>query len=538
MSTATNLNELLDQILEKSRDVMDCEICSILLPQGPDESLVIRSTIDATKTKPLIVPKGRGIAGEVFASKESVNIVDAENDPRHFTPSPYTTTLVTRAMLTIPLLEADRCLGVMQAINPNTEPFFGANDEEIFSTFGSLIAVTLLRLGAQKRAIQEAEMRRELSLANEIQDSFLPAPEVRHGDISVKTFYQPASEIGGDFYFWHALDDNKILLGIGDVCGKGLPAALDMARGTTLIASMAYLSPTMGLGEWFSAVNTKLCEVMSAGRFIAVTALLIDTEKGTVKICEAGLPTPKIFNGSAWEDLNAPGNPPLGISCLISYRDEERLLSTARKWLIFSDGILEVQNPAGEYFEDSAFDAALEKLAKYGNHAVLRNLSTEWKTFATCASYQDDTTVMVITNLGIPPKSEFCFDCQPEATRHGRDFIESWTDYCRLDKEAAGLVILGCDEVFTNLIKHAYCNLDGGAPTTLRAANMDGALRIVIEHRGEGITNEEFQELMKPPSAGERIGGLGMYVIKEVFDTIDFRRDADTSTITLIKNVG
>ena len=538
MSTAQDLDELLGQILEKSRGVMDCEVCSILLPEGPQEDLIIRSTMDTPKAKPIIVPKGKGIAGEVFVTKEPVNIADAFNDPRHFTPTSDTSGLVTRAMLTIPLLEGGRCLGVMQAINPNTEPSFGEQDEEIFETFGSLIAVTLLRLEAQKRAIEEAQNREQLSLAKEIQNSFLPAPEVRHGDIDVKTFYQPASEIGGDFYFWHALDDGKILLGIGDVCGKGLPAALDMARGTTLIASMAHLSSTMGLGEWFRSVNTRLCDVMSTGRFIAVTALLIDAENGTVRICEAGLPTPKIFDGKAWQDLATPGNPPLGISSMVNYKDDERPLATARDWLIFSDGIEEVQNPNGEYFEDGAFDASLKKIAEHGNHAFLSNLKADWQAFATGATYQDDTTVLAVTNLAIAPDSEFIFDCKPEATKHGRDFIDSWTSYCNLDKETAGLVILGCDEVFSNVIKHAYCNIDGEAPTVIRAARDNGALRIVIEHRGEGITTEDFEKLIAPPSTGERIGGLGMHVIKEVFDTVDFQKEGDTSTITLVKTAG
>ncbi len=536
MSIAQNLDELLDQILEKSRGVMDCEVCSILLPRGPDEGLVIRSTMDTPKARPIVVPKGKGIAGEVFLTKQPVNIVDAVNDPRHFTPTSDTTGLVTRAMLTIPLLEGDRCLGVMQAINPNTELSFGEQDEEIFETFGSLIAVTLLRLEAQKRAIEEAQNREQLSLAREIQNSFLPAPEIRHGDIGVKTFYQPASEIGGDFYFWHTLDDGQLLLGIGDVCGKGLPAALDMARGTTLIASMAHLASTMALGEWFTAVNARLCDVMSAGRFIAVTALLIDAQNDRVQICEAGLPTPKIFDGTAWRDLGAPGNPPLGISCMIKYRDEMRPLLTARDWLIFSDGIQEVQNPEGEYFEDRAFDASLDKLARHGNHAVLSNLKADWQSFATGATYQDDTTVLAVTNLAIAPESEFVFDCKQESTKHGRDFIDSWTDYCNLDKETAGLVILGCDEVFSNVIKYAYCNIDGEAPTVIRAEKDNHSLRILIEHRGDGITNEEFERLIAPPSTGERIGGLGMHVIKEVFDTVDFRKVADKCTITLVKN--
>ncbi|MEM9282452.1 MAG: SpoIIE family protein phosphatase [Verrucomicrobiota bacterium] len=536
MSTAQNLDELLGEILKKSRTVMDCEVCSILLPEGPEESLAIRFTHDEARAEPLVIPKGKGIAGEVFATQQAVNIVDAVHDDRHFLPPDDSSGLIPQAMLSIPLLEGDRCLGVMQAINPNNEARFGKQDEEIFETFGSFVSVTLMRLEAQKKAIREAEIRQELTLANEIQDSFFPDPETVHHELEVRTFYAPASEIGGDFYFWHPLDGKKILLGIGDVCGKGLPAALDMARGTTLIASLAHRAIDMPLGQWVSEVNSRLCEVMSAGRFIAATALLFDPDNDTVQICEAGLPAPKIFEGMSWVNLKTNGNPPLGISDMIEYQAEEFAFSRARDWLIFSDGILEVQNAEGEHFEDHAFTEALKELGENGNHLVLKNLKEAWQSFAAEASYQDDTTVMTVSNLAIAPENKFHFDCSPQTIRRARDFVEAWTAHCGFSEEAKGLVVLGCDEVFSNLVKHAHCGKED-APTLMRAEKSDGALHITIEHHGKGISNEEFDQLMQPPSCEDRIGGLGMYVIKEVFDSVDFQKSNGVCSVTLVKEV-
>ncbi|MEM9016423.1 MAG: SpoIIE family protein phosphatase [Verrucomicrobiota bacterium] len=534
MSTAQNIDELLGEILEKSRDVMDCEVCSIFLPEGPEESLTIRSTQQESHSEPVLIPKGKGIAGEVFSAKQTVNTEDAASDDRHFLPPDDSSSLIPKAMLTVPLLEGERCLGVMQAINPNSESQFGRQDEEIFETFASFVSVTLMRLEAQKSAIREAEIRQELTLANEIQDSFLPETEVYHGDLHVKTFYEPASEIGGDFYFWHRLGGNQIILGIGDVCGKGLPAALDMARGTTLIASLAHRAANQSLGEWVSEVNTRLCEVMSAGRFIAATALLFDPDNDTVHVCEAGLPMPKIFDGTSWINLRTAGNPPLGISDRIEYHAGEVALSQARNWLIFSDGVLEVQNSEGEHFEDRAFGEALKDLEESGNGEVLKNLKEAWQKFAAGASYQDDTTVMTVTNLAVPPRGEFHFNCSPQTTRQARDFVESWASYCRLNEEAKGLVILGCDEVFSNLIKHAHGS-GQKAPTLMRAERQDDALRITIEHHGKGISNEEFDQLVQPPSCADRIGGLGNFVIKEVFDSVNFQKSDESCSVTLVK---
>ena len=536
LSSTHNLVELVDHILQRSREVMDCEVCSILLPDGPSEDLLIRSTLDPINAMEVRVPKGRGIAGDVFSTKKVVNIQDALSDPRHFRPASDKSELVTRAMVTIPLLDGERCLGVMQAINPHHGSAFTPQDVEMFETFGSLIAVTLMRLESQKKAILEAENRQQLSLATEIQNSFLPAPQVRLGDVAVETFYEPASEVGGDFYFWHQIDDGKILLGVGDVCGKGLPAALDMARGTTLIASTAHLCVGMNLAEWMKTLNKRLCGVMKAGRFIAINAMLICPKIRRVWLCCAGLPGAQVFDGKAWKEVAAPGNAPLGISCAARYEEAELPFSTGRQWMLYTDGILEVQNSAGEYFEDAAFAAAMQHT--HGGDGFLNHLVEQWHTFADDSTYQDDATVLTITDHSTPPAAEIALTCHPDTLRLVREFIETWSAYHGLSDEFTGLLVLGCDEVMSNICKYAYCSSSTERAATCRIESDADSVRILIEHFGAGITNADFQKLVAPPSVDRRIGGLGLHVISEVFDRVDFRREESRSVIELVKNYG
>jgi sigma-B regulation protein RsbU (phosphoserine phosphatase) len=535
LSSTHDLVELVDHILQRSREVMDCEVCSILLPDGPSEDLLIRSTLDPINQMEVRVPKGKGIAGEVFSTKTAVNIEDALNDPRHFRPASDKSELVTRAMVTIPLLEGERCLGVMQAINPNYGSGFTPQDVEMFETFGSLIAVTLMRLESQKKAIWEAENRQQLSLATEIQNSFLPAPQVRLGDVEIETFYEPASEVGGDFYFWHPIDDGKILLGVGDVCGKGLPAALDMARGTTLIAASAYLCATMSLAEWMKTLNKRLCGVMKAGRFIAINAMLVCPKTRRVWLCCAGLPGALVFDGKVWKEAAASGNAPLGISCAARYEETALPFSTGRQWMLYTDGILEVQNSAGEYFEDRAFAAALQHTS--GGAGFLNHLVEQWRTFVHNATYQDDATVLTITDHSTSAPPEIALSCHPDTLRRVREFIETWSAYHGLSDEFTGLLVLGCDEVMSNICKYAYCSSSTERAANCRLETAEGEVRIYIEHFGAGITNEDFQKLVAPPTIESRIGGLGLHVISEIFDRVDFRSEEGRSVIELVKVV-
>lgn len=536
LSSTLDLVELIDHILQRSREVMECEVCSILLPDGPDESLLIRSTLDPQSTLEVRVPKGKGIAGEVFATQKTLNIADATNDARHFRPDAAPIDLIAHAMVAIPLLDGERCLGVMQAINPNHGGSFDTQDVEIFETFGSLIAVTLLRLESQKKAIQEVKTRQQLSMAAEIQNSFLPAPFVQMDEVVVESFYQPASEVGGDFYFWHRVSDGKILAGVGDVSGNGLPAALDMARAATLVASTAHLCTSMSLAAWVSELNQKLCDVMKAGRFIALSALLFCPKTRRVSLCCAGLPNAHVFDGTTWREVTVPGNAPLGISRTARYTEHTPPMRTDRQWLIFSDGILEARNKAGEYFEDHAFAAVLRDVT-YGKSALQR-LVERWRTFTTGPAHHDDATALLVSYHATPPADEITLSCQPDNLGLARSFIESWASWLGMPDDVTGLIVLGCDEVMSNLCKYAYCATEGGAEARCRVESHGHGMRILITHQGEGITNEEFARLASlPSSTGERIGGLGLHVIREVFDHVDFRRDEHQSVIELVKSL-
>jgi len=535
LSSFQDLEQLLDVILNRSREVMNCQVCSIFLPDSRDEGLVIRSTLDAANV--IHVPKGKGIASVVFETRKTLNIRDASKDPRYFKAAADMGGIVSSAMLTVPLLDGDRCLGVMQAINPHGREVFGRGDEELFESFASLVSVTLLRIESHKKEIHNAENRQQMELAREIQSSFLPPNTLCVGSIMLESFYQPAAEIGGDFFFWHEIGDGKLLLGIGDVCGKGLAAALDMARGTTLIASMAFQCRRLGLAHWVNALNGRLCEVMRAGRFIALSAMLIDSKRRHAYLCCAGLPPPKVLDHrTGWRDVSVPGNPPLGIASHLRYDERQFPLGLGRQWLLLSDGILELQNDRSQYFEDSAFPATLQRAFQSGA-PLLHELAADWRAFADGAMYQDDATALTVTDHAPAPPPAVSLNCDADALKEVRDFVDAWAAHAGFDNDAAGLLVLGCDEVFSNVCKHAYCPASGGGPATCQVNVDEESLHIIVEHHGAGIDDDDFERLIQPPSQGERIGGLGCHVIRQIFDLVHFHTEPGLSRIQLSKRL-
>ena len=168
LSGTRDVEVLLDQIVERARVVMHCEVCSILLPADDEEHLNIRSTREVGSMD-VEIPIEGSIAGEVYRTRKVSYTGNAQEDERHFKGIDNKTGLVTSAMLTIPLLHGDDCLGVLQAINPVDRPDFNSIDESVFEIFGSLVAVTLIRIKAEESAVREASVRREFTLAQEIQ---------------------------------------------------------------------------------------------------------------------------------------------------------------------------------------------------------------------------------------------------------------------------------------------------------------------------------------------------------------------------------
>ena len=163
----------------------------------------------------------------------------------------------------------------------------------------------------------------------------------------MRTQYFPAREVSGDFLVVRRVDANRLLLGLGDVSGKGMPAALTMAR---LTAMIEISSDSIGadLGEWVSRMNRQVTRDMKAGRFVGLTFLLADAEESSIQICAAGQVPPLHFDGGPWQRFEMKTQLPLGILSTCTYTSERAPLRRGDSWLLFSDGITEARNTADE----------------------------------------------------------------------------------------------------------------------------------------------------------------------------------------------
>jgi predicted ester cyclase len=235
----------------------------------------------------------------------------------------------------------------------------------------------LLRRRRLEQEIRERErIEQELLVARRIQHASLPkeVPDLEGWEIS--PYYQPAREVGGDFYDFHLLSEGRLGLVVGDATGKGVPAALVMSTtcGMLRLAAQSLSSP----GVMLQRVNEALCPYIPSNMFVTCFYALLDPESGLLRSANAGHDLPYLPHDGDAEELRARGMP-LGLMPGMSYEEKEDSLEVGDSALLYTDGLVEAHDPQREMFgfprlqglvskhaeEESLEEALLEELYSF-----------------------------------------------------------------------------------------------------------------------------------------------------------------------------
>jgi len=204
-----------------------------------------------------------------------------------------------------------------------------------------------IAMARQQEVVQERErIEQELRVARLIQHTLLPKslPELEEHQIAV--YYQPAREVGGDFYDFLRLPDGRLGLIVGDVSGKGVPAAIVMAITRTMLRAAYHLGSP---GEILEQVNDNLYPDIPPNMFVTCLAALLDSRTGRLQYANAGHDLPYVRHAAGVGELRATGMP-LGLMPGMSYEEKEITLQPGESILLYSDGLVEAHSPQREMF--------------------------------------------------------------------------------------------------------------------------------------------------------------------------------------------
>jgi serine phosphatase RsbU (regulator of sigma subunit) len=224
-----------------------------------------------------------------------------------------------------------------------------------------LKGVTTFRFSAEGKVVEtwdsydqlslmRQSIEQELRVARSIQRASLPEAVPTLEDWEISPRYQPAREVGGDFYDFHFLSEGKLGLVVGDATGKGVPAALVMSTTCGMLQLAAQELDSSSPGEVLSRVNETLFARIPANMFVTCFYCILDPESARLSYANAGHDLPYVRRGSGdAEELRARGMP-LGLMPAMSYEEKETILEAGEAALLYSDGLVEGHNPEGEMF--------------------------------------------------------------------------------------------------------------------------------------------------------------------------------------------
>jgi serine phosphatase RsbU (regulator of sigma subunit) len=256
--------------------------------------------------------------------------------------------------LLVPLVSQGELIGLLNLGPRLSQQEYSADDRKLLSDLATQTApavrVAQLVRQQQQEAKERERIEQELKVARLIQQTLLPKALPEIPGYEVAAYYQPAREVGGDFYDFLALDDGRLGLVVGDVTDKGVPAALVMATTRTMLraAAQRLLTP----GEVLQRVNDVLVQDIPPNMFVTCLYAILDPESGRVVYANAGHDLPyrrKAGRQGGAEELRARGMP-LGLMPGMGYEEKEMVLQRGESVLFYSDGLVEAHDRRREMF--------------------------------------------------------------------------------------------------------------------------------------------------------------------------------------------
>jgi predicted ester cyclase len=215
---------------------------------------------------------------------------------------------------------------------------------------GSLGLSELLRRQRLEQEISERErIEQEMRVARRIQHASLPEEVPTLEGWQISPFYQPAREVGGDFYDFHLLPEGRLGLVVGDATGKGVPAALVMSTTCGMLQAVSQTLDSTSPGEVLERVNETLLTRIPPNMFATCFYAILDAGSASLRYANAGHDLPYLWHGGDAGELRARGMP-LGLMPGMSYEEGEISLREGNCVLFYSDGLVEAHDPKGEMF--------------------------------------------------------------------------------------------------------------------------------------------------------------------------------------------
>ncbi len=416
----------------------------------------------------------------------------------------------------------------------------------LLQLLGLLLIIFILRsiVNAQmkfkKLNDKKERMESELRVAHGIQMAMLPnifPPFPERGDIDMFAFLDPAKEVGGDLYDFY-IRDNKLFFCIGDVSGKGVPAALVMAvtRSQFRTVSAHERSPL----HIVTAMNNSMADINRDMMFVTFFCGILDLLNGHLRYCNAGHNGPLLIGKDGVRQLPVIPNLPLGIMPGMAYQEQETDLMYGEAIFLYTDGVTEAEDKDHRLFGEERLKDTLTK-AKGSAMDKLSKLKAAISSFVGKAHQSDDMTTMLITYMNDKNPDSF----ERHLILHNdirqipqlAGFIETIAQDAHIDKSLAMSLNLALEEAVTNVIMYAYPQGSDGL-VDIEAVIRKDSIDFMVIDSGKPFDPTAVPDANVDSALEDRpIGGLGIFLVRNIMDTVKYERKEGKNLLSMTKRI-
>ena len=384
----------------------------------------------------------------------------------------------------------------------------------------------------------------ELHIANAIQSAMLPKifpPFSDRLDVNIYGNVNPAKEVGGDLYDF-CVRQEKLFFCIGDVSGKGVPASLVMAMTRSLFrAAVAHEEEANAI---MYEMNRALTEQNSQNMFLTLFVGVLDCKTGLLHYCNAGHNAPVSIQHSAVshqhpdvsrqpsessiQALEVKANLPLGILSDFQFEAQTLQMEYDDQLFLYTDGLTEAEKADHEQYGEERMMKALEELRELSPRQIAEQMQASVESFVAGAEQSDDLTMLVLRYQ----RPAICMrnDIQQIPT------LPEWIDTLGIPMELNMPINLALEEMVSNVMLYAYPGKSG--QVFVEFNRRKDSIVFTISDSGIPFDPTQHGEVDTTLSAEERpIGGLGIHLVKQLMDEVQYERQGDKNVLTLVKRI-
>lgn len=394
VSTTNDLNQVIELIVHECVNHLNVEQGAIMLLDPAETDDQFRTIVCEIDTDTDIVPYHFGVQLSDWMIKNQIPLLinDFPNDNRFTNLSGEEFPI--NSILSVPLKTKGKLIGVLNVFNKISKDGFSPNDQRMLSIIATQSAqvVENARLYDEEQSLKKIE--EELNFATDIQTNLLPKsnPQIDGFDIAGKSI--PAKEVGGDYYDFISIDENKNAICLGDISGKGLPAAMLMANLQATLRGQAIFSSSSG--ECLTRANKLLYRSTDRQKFATLFYGILDSPKDIFHFSNAGHDPPFFIDSNKQVTRLTKGGTVLGFMEEYQFEEDSIKLNTGDTVIIYSDGITEALNEQDEEFGEERFLAIIKDSILLKAVNIIEAVFDAVKAFVQDVPQSDDITIVVI----------------------------------------------------------------------------------------------------------------------------------------------